>query len=267
MARTRPYTFFKSAEKEVLSSKILESYDIKDLLNYLNHDCWLILDLDNTVIEPEDNHQEMGGDQWFVSYLNYASQISLEENESHVALVLAVYHAVQHFVSLKLVQPEVAEMIKRYQSAGRSVLALTARGPEIVEPTLRELNRLDIDFSVGWGENGEALLDIGETKNPPIFKKGVLFCGGKPKEVCLKALLDLLGETPNVLMVDDKVKYLELMQKMVQESYDGIAVGLHYRRLDEKVKNHNFAAAQQKLLEIHEQLPDQAKEAIAKLKM
>lgn len=253
--------FFKCA------SQVVECYDINDLRNYLNLDAWLVLDLDNTTIEPEDHHQEMGGDQWFVSYLNYASRIPLEDNVSHVALVLAVYHAVQQFVTLKLVQPEIADIIKLYQASGKHVLALTARGPEIMEPTLRELNKLGIHFADTWGGSHELLLEVGEVKNPLVLKNGVVFCGGKPKEVCLKALLKFLGKTPNVLMVDDKVKYLEAIKKMVQETYDGTVIGLHYRYLDEKVKKHNFEQAQQKLLEIHEQLPEQAKEAIAKLKM
>lgn len=261
MARTRLHSLFSQ-------DQIRECYDINDLKKYINFDGWLLLDLDNTAIEPDDHHQEMGGDQWFVRFMDVASKVPLSEGDpNHLVLVLSVYHAVQYFVTLKLVQPEIVDIINLFQDVGKGkVLAVTARGSEIIKPTIRELNKLGINFSSGWGNN-EFVLDVGDNQHPPIFKNGILFCGGKPKDKCFKNLIDILGKTPNVLMVDDKCKYLDAMKKMVEESYQGTFIGLHYRRLDEKVQQHDFNKAQNKLQEVRANLPEEAQQALVKLGM
>lgn len=249
-----------------VKSDIIESNDIADVLKYYARDRYLVLDLDNTVIEPEDEHEELGSDQWFVRFLGYAKDLNLGENNIHAAtFVIAIYHAVQHHVQLKLIQPEIVDIIKVYLSCGNPVLFLTARGPEICEPTLRQLKRNGIDLSDQWGED-KCLLTIGDGDklHPPIFKSGGIFCGGKPKEKCLQAFVELLGNKPDVIMADDKAKYLEAVIKMVRE-HGGHAIGLRYGRLDEKVKLHDFEKAQEKLQEMSPKLSPDAQQAMASL--
>ncbi len=245
---------------------IIESTNIKDLLKFCAPGKTLVLDLDNTVIEPEDHHDELGSDQWFVAFLSHAKSLPLEENLDAAVFVIAIYHAVQHHVQLKLIQPdEIKEVMKAYLDLGNHVLFLTARGSAIREPTLRQLRRNGIDLSTHWGAEA-IVLDIGDgdIEHAPVFKSGGIFCGGKPKELCLKTFMSMLEKVLDVVMADDKEKYLKAVIKMVQE-HGGTAVGLRYGRLDEKVKQHDFPKAQRRLDELSPHLAPEAQEAMAVL--
>lgn len=258
--------FFPKPPTLEKKSDIIESTDIADLMKYYARGRWLVLDLDNTVIEPEDEHEELGSDQWFVRFLTHAKELDLGDNNIRAAtFVIAIYHAVQHQVQLKLIQPEIVDIINAWLACGNHVLFLTARGPEICEPTLKQLKRHGIDLSNLWG-NDTLVLNIGDgdIKHPPVFVNGGIFCGGKAKEKCLKALLDFLDQKPDITMADDKAKYLDAVIKMVND-YGGNAIGLRFGRLDEKVKRHDFKKAQQKLQEISSQLLPDAREALATL--
>jgi hypothetical protein len=257
--------FFRSHKSFEPECKIIETKDIRDILK-LKHctlGTFVALDLDNTIIEPEDEHQELGSDQWFVQFIEYASRVKADKQEA-IALVITVYHAVQHHVGLKVVQPEIVRIIQILQDLEIPVIGLTARGSEIIVPTRRELKKGGIDFLNQW-EPESAVLDIGAKGNLPVYKDGIIYCSGHPKDQCLKAFFDRVNIYPEkVLMVDDKEKYLTAVGKMVNQ-YGGSMVGLRYGFLDEKVKNHNLEEAQRKLAEIRGHLVDEAKEALVKL--
>lgn len=266
MANSQFFAPAPSAKAEA-TSQIIESNDITDLLKYIGDGKKkiLVLDIDNTSAEPEEQHEELGSDQWFVCFLNHARSINLSEGIDVAVFVIAIYHAVQHHVQLKLIQPEVISIIQQYAEAGIPTVFLTARGPEICEPTLHQLKRNGVDLTSQWGDD-KTLLDIGDgdTQHAPVFKRGAIFCGGKPKEKCLKAFLQ--DRKPDIVIADDKRKYAEAVIKMASE-YGGKVTALHYRRMDEKVKNHNFEKAQRKLHEMSPQLSPQAQEAMAALGM
>jgi hypothetical protein len=260
--------FFPKLIVSEKKSEIVESNDIIDVLKYCARDRCLVLDLDNTVIEPDVSHEELGSDQWFVGFINYASNLDLaKQGIDAISLVITIYHAVQHHLLLKLIQPEIVPVINLYLNLDNPVVFLTMRGSAIKAPTLRELKRLGIDLSTKWGKR-ELILDIGDgdTAHAPTFKNGVIFCGGKPKEQCLHAFLKFIDKKPDIIMIDDKVKYLESVIKMVN-NYGGSAIGLRYGRLDEKVKQHNFEKAQRKLDELSPHLPPDAQEAMSILKL
>jgi len=264
MARARPQN--PNAFFPPQPDNIIESQDIIDIMPHYKRDTWLVLDLDNTIWEPADEHDELGSDQWFMKLWNYGTKVDLSgDNLDGAVLVLAIYHAVQHQVNMQLIQPEAINVIEFFQAMGNQVLFLTARGSEIMLPTKQQLMANGID-TLANSPRMEIVLDIGEKKNPPIYNNNVVYCSGKPKEKCLKALLDVAEAHPNIIYVDDKDKYLHAVGKMVKE-YGGQATCLHYRRLDEKVLKHDFQKANRKLEEIRADLPNEAQEALMKLKM
>src|SRR5579872_2364098 len=93
-------------------SKIVKSQSIRDVLNLTTFGTWVVLDLDNTVIE---SLFELGSDQWFSKLIAYACEKKSENTPSAVEQVIELYTAVQHHLRMKAVEPEVAKLIRALQ--------------------------------------------------------------------------------------------------------------------------------------------------------
>lgn len=220
---------------------IYEITHIRDLLKECHYNTCLVFDLDNTVMESS---QELGSDQWFVNLHQYVCQSIPDQNEA-VNLVLSVYHAVQHHTKMQAVEQSVARIIHLLQEIRIPVLALTARGKHIAQPTLQQLNSIGIDFSAHWPKNK---LDLILQNNKEVqFDQGVLFCEGENKGECLKTLFKTTQFFPQqVTMIDDKEKHLHRTRQAVEE-YGGKFVGLRYSYLDDKVKAFDLGKSMQQL--------------------
>lgn len=246
------------------TNPIFDTTNISDILKHHENFKACFFDLDNTVMEPHDDHEELGSDQWFVKFIEYASKVDLEKDDKAVDLVLSIYHAVHHHINVKPVDDEVVTVIKSLQENGIPVFALTARGAEIKEPTLRQLDSIGIHFSRNWPDENVSL-DETNKKNPPIFHHGVIFCSGNDKGKTLQQFFDKHAFYPEkVGMCDDKLKYVEASKQTVT-SYGGKHVGFRYGKLDEKVKKFNMHNATIKLLELKKKLPDDARLSMKKL--
>jgi hypothetical protein len=129
-----------------------------------------------------------------------------------------------------------------------------------------------VDLSLRWGTKvREFEVEHNGKIHTRIFKNGGIFCGGLPKAKCLAAVKEkLLAEDvhlhKSVIMVDDKYDYLSPIIQMIVEQ-GGEAKGVHFRRMDEKVKNHDFAKAQLKLFAMRSQLSIEAQDAMDKLQL
>lgn len=241
-------------------SEIHESKQIKDFLAHLNEGdehSFVVLDLDNTVME---SIQELGSDQWFVKLMAYAIEISPSKETE--ALVLAIYNAVQQRTKMKAVEDDVVSIIKKLQNRGTPVLALTARGPEIMQATFNQLDLIGINFyNKRWGQDSFKL-KIDDKEDRVIFNQGILFCSGSNKGICLDAFFKAINYHPqNIIMVDDKEKHLESVKKIAKGNF----VGLRYGYLDEKVSQFKKEKAEAQMAEISHLFPDGAKEALERL--
>lgn len=240
---------------------IYQSNNIRDILKYCTYNTWILFDLDNTVCEPI---QDLGSDQWFTSFFEYAATVTLDKAEAF-SLVITVYDAVQQHVSHRAVEPGIVRLIYLLQEAGVPVLGLTARSNRITERTLQQLGEIGIDFSRYWGK---AHIDLSvEGKQTPVFHNGIIFCDGLDKGKCFKSFSDYIDFfPPAVVMADDKEKHLHAVNKVV-ENAGGSFVGLRYGYLDEKAAGLDLSRATVELTNISHLLPEGAREAIAKLKV
>src|SRR5437667_9774476 len=112
-------------------SKLVKSQSIRDILNLTKFNTWVMLDLDNTVVE---SLFELGSDQWFSKLITYAcenesknTQSAARENESKntqsaAEQVIDLYTAVQHHLRMKTVEPIVVTLIKALQDIGVPVI-------------------------------------------------------------------------------------------------------------------------------------------------
>jgi hypothetical protein len=229
----------------------------KEALKHFNYDTlkttWLVLDLDNTVMEST---LELGSDQWFSVLFSHGIK-TVSDIELAKAAIFIVYHEVQHHVRTQLVEPKIGVIINALQYLGVRVLGLTARGEPIMKPTLRQLNEIGIDFSKNCLQHD----------SNPNYSGGIIFCDGGDKGEALTAFLNKVPEAPeHVVMLDDKGKHLEHVSKAL-EPLDIHFSGLRYGHLDEKVSVFDMQRANAQLASLFERLPTKAREAIERLKL
>lgn len=237
-------------------NSIFEHNQIKNFLQYCHYNSFIVLDLDNTIVEPS---QELGSDQWFEKLLDQACKIS--PGHETVELIVKLYHAVQHHTILQPVENKVVFLIKALQDIGIPVIALSSRGTPIITPTLVQLNRLGIHFNRQWGQ-----LTLNFTENgiqsAAIFKSGIIFCNGYDKGKCLNTFFSAIKFYPkNVLMIDDKEKHLRSVEKMIN-AYSGKFAGVRYGFLDEKVTKINMENADIQLVKMQKQFLEKDKKTL-----
>jgi hypothetical protein len=219
---------------------IKESSVFREVLKLIQYNSWLVLDLDNTVMEPRC---ELGSDQWFVELNKHACQLMPNNKEDAIALSVALYHEVQHHLKVKAIELNAIKMIKYVQAIGIPVIALTARGNVLKKTTKRQLQEIDINFDK------------------------IIFCEGKNKGDCLKAYLKMQEQLPShIVMVDDKRKHLEHVMHAI-ESLEIPFNGIRYGFLDDKVNQFNFASTHIQLEKIKHKLPSSTKMIIEKFQL
>lgn len=245
-------------------SQVLDSQSIRDILKLITHESWVILDLDNTVME---SLLELGSDQWFTKLIEHACHHMPENTTSAVALVITIYQAVQHHIQTQAVEPEVVNLIKALQDVGIPVLALTARDHSLIETTFRQLDEIGIDFSKNQHGHRPTVSLGNNPKNAATYHGGIIFCNGNDKGECLSAFLEKCTKHPrHVVMVDDKQKHLSHVRTAVealQIRFDGLRYGL----LDTKVKNIDMKKAHAQLIHLKDKLPSPIQDAIDKLQI
>ncbi|MDX1902146.1 MAG: DUF2608 domain-containing protein [Gammaproteobacteria bacterium] len=248
--------------RPIKNSIIHEISSIQAILNHVHPKSWLIVDLDNTLIEIV---QTVGKDQWFSTLMRYACTLPLDKTEA-IAAVITIYNAVQHHVSAQAVEATTVETIKELQKKNIPVLALTARGKEIIHPTLKQLKNVGIDFSEQWGEH-QFPLPIHENNEQPFFWNGIICCSGRKKGDCLKIFFDAIDQTPeHITMVDDKLHHLTCVEKTIEIQGVGFT-GLRYNFLDEKIKHVDMDQANRELTDMAHQFDQFTLQAIEKLKI
>lgn len=240
---------------------------ILKVLEKVSFDSCVIFDYDNTLAEPTDSFQSLGSDQWYSKLLEYAYQLMPDQREEAKNLVITLNHAVQHQIKMQPVEDKTNRVVKVLQDINIPVMLVTARGLDIIKPTMRQLSEeLNLDFSKQWPE-GYLKLDVGEGIDTPIYYNGQIYCSGYDKDKCIKSFFDLIRYCPkHVVMADDKENHLTHAKKMFEErgeSFDGI----RYCRLDNKVKTLDLEKTTIRLFEMQDILPVNAQQAAQKLNL
>jgi hypothetical protein len=246
-----------------LSNSIIETNSMRDILKLITYNTCVIFDLDNTVME---SFHELGSDQWFVKLIEHACQVIPNTDEA-IACVVALYHAVQHHVTAKAVETNVAMLIKRLQEAGVSIVAVTARDACLVAPTLRQLKSIGIDFSYqGIDTVSEPI--VKDNKLVAYYHQGIIFCSGNDKGVCFEAYAKQYGcHVQSMLVIDDKEKHLRALQKTAKSMGVLSFKGVRYGYLDQKVSELDMQAAHIQLHYLKPTLPAAVHPHIEKLQI
>ncbi|MEX1013517.1 MAG: DUF2608 domain-containing protein [Waddliaceae bacterium] len=218
---------------QTVSGVIVESGRFSDLLDYLKEDTWVILDIDNTLIEPI---QTLGSDQWFRYRIKWYKEQGYDDHNS-LLKALDEWQAVQFITKVKLVENETPQVIRSLQDEGRSVMGLTSRGLALATRTVEQLASVNIDLSRATFSDRDLLFF-----NPRgiLYRKGVLFCAGTHKGEAFHKMLDLSQVKPNsVLFIDDRPSDLKSVEEVCER--EGIEfIGLRYGFVDQKVEDFDY---------------------------
>lgn len=213
-----------------------EIKSLHEALKSISFDTWVVLDLDNTVME---SMLEVGGDQWFSSIFKH-----IIGNGYSKEIAIDIYHEVQAYIKMKSVEPEIVKVIRALQDIGIPVIALTARNYDIRHSTIRQLNEIGINFNNSGIVKPEGL----------AFSKGIIFCDGKNKGEALRDFLIKSQIRPkHITMLDDKGSYLEQVERILEGSrirFDGLRYGF----LDHKVTGFNVELARVQLAHLKRSL-------------
>jgi FMN phosphatase YigB (HAD superfamily) len=207
---------------------IIESNKLATILEHIQpgKKTVVIFDLDNTVFTAPG---DAGSDQWFTH--------ELVQSKKPIEEVLPIYFKLQEKLSLELTEKDTPELISNLLEENVIVIGLTARSPELEPRTISELTRLGIGFSTILSHDIE---------NPKFhYHSGVVFVGSRDKGEVFKEVLEESDLHPkNVIMADDKEKYLTSVEKVVT-NLGAEFTGIRYSGMDERVKNFDPVRAEQ----------------------
>ncbi|NDD55176.1 DUF2608 domain-containing protein, partial [bacterium] len=229
----------KQLLKPPASKLIVEHTTIDAVKQYLVPGAVVIFDIDETVMRLQHDHQ-YGSSKWLQKLIQFASVEHGCGQEDIDRLILPHYYTAQEQAPVCAVEAHTVAFIKELQQTKVPVMALTARRLEVMEPTLRNLRALGIDFSVTAPLKEPTSFAI---NHPNLFIEGIMFCGGvqrtkenekavHAKDRAIKALFRHCNLKPTrVVVVDDNPAYLEsIVDTIVSMGID--CVGIRYGACD-----------------------------------
>lgn len=214
----------------VLFGYIVESMEFSDILRHLDASTLIVLDVDNTLIEPI---QELGTDQWFYRRIEQYRNEGLEWRPA-TKKALSEWMAIQSITKVREVEPGTAKLIRRLQDEGYTVMGCTTRGLGLSTRTIEQLKSVGIDLTITAPTKDEVFLI---NTRGILYRGGIIFTAGSHKGHAFYKFLDKIRYKPkNVVFIDDKVKHVIQLEE--ESMKRGIPyVGLRYGYLDEKVRN------------------------------
>lgn len=220
-------TFFSQGWGE-----ILETQQFQDLKKHTDPQTLILLDIDNTIMEPT---QQLGSDQWFQHRVQRYKKKGLDSSDA-LETALAEWMAIQNVTKMRLVEPSTAEVIHKLQNEGYTIMGFTTRGLGLSTRTIHQLKSLGVDLSRSAPIQEELHYMNGEGV---LYRKGILFTAGSHKGTAFTKFLDLAELSPkSVAFINDKESNLLPVQKACQTRKIPF-IGLRYGATDERVHNFN----------------------------
>jgi hypothetical protein len=213
-----------------LHAQIIEIKYIEEALQYIRPESLCLLDIDNTILEP-DNEEQIGSEQWFYSTLQTMQQeMPYEEAKNK----LVIYYAkLMLTLSLKLVEDSTTAEILNKISQICTTLGFTARELILAPMTHEWLEHYHIQFNAPVFDKGFIFGEI-----PILLYNKVIYCKGHKTADTLFTILNHFEIHPtHIVYIDDKEHYLKAIESECARR--GIEfIGLRYAYLDKKVEEY-----------------------------
>lgn len=181
----------------------------------------VVFDIDNTMMATD---LDLGSEHWFMWQAELIKQ-GVDGRGGAVAAsvedLLRVQSWIYAMTTMHPTDASVPEALAGFADRGIHTLALTSRGPEMRDATLREISRAGIDLGrtapgPSGGYAGQITLDAGQ--KPVILEDGVLLTQGQHKGTMLVSLLAKVGlEVDAIVFVDDRPHHLDGVQEAFKD--------------------------------------------------
>lgn len=160
-----------------------------------------------------------------------------------------------------LTNPDIPDLIEGLQGAGNPVMALTARGGNLVDPTIEQLKSERLRYSKEK-DSGAANIDFSKhapedriNKKPKLeyngyevdgrkgkyfkkvtYKEGVALVGGADKGKALQGFLKEIGHSyKQIIFVDDSQRNITNLENAYADTEEHMTI-IHYTEFDRKKK-------------------------------
>lgn len=210
---------------------VVESGKMKELLSHVGEETWVLIDVDNTLIESSI---QLGSAQWRNYIRKKAENAGYSKEEAELVLD-EFWLFVQPFVPVNLVDSEAKSVVDTLKKDGVFVVALTARDPIEAFHTAKQLASVKLDLSNTFLSPRLSL----PLTAPALYQNGVVYCGENTKSSVLKALFKASGKTPRkIVFVDDKMDQINDLKSAFEHSKIEF-VGIRFSAADARVKAFN----------------------------
>jgi hypothetical protein len=233
-----PFAFSDGQTQSIPHSLVTQSFsEVKETIDQevLEHGAdqvLLVFDIDNTTLSTE---WDIASEHWYLwqSDLISKSEFGTGAVASNVPDLLTVQTWILQMTNMRLAEPRIASDVKELGQLGVRAFALTSRGLDMRDITLREFSRSQFDLaSIAPGSKdgtasrytpydlkdpetyGITADDVTKfklnTAKPVIYDHGIMFTSGQHKGVMLKTFLKKysLG-IKSVIFVDDRPHHLD----------------------------------------------------------
>lgn len=186
---------------------------LENELKNLSADSLVVLDIDYTLIVPDDRILAPCGKEYFQKLLKQL-QCMGEYGE-----ILGSKVSLQSTVSV--IDENIFTILKTLKDRQIKTIALTAMPTgkfglisNTADWRINQLHLLGIDFDWTFSNIDSITLESFEgKKNPPVFKKGILASGKYPKGEVLVAFLKHVNLSPSkIVFVDDKMEFINSVE-------------------------------------------------------
>lgn len=226
-------------------AKIVETVTIDEIIPFIDDDAWVLVDLDNTTFEGK---QALGHTEWFY---DKAFRKMREEGltlEEATRECYPEWIEIQKVCPVKPVEEAFVPALKLLQQRGIVVMGLTHRQPSLVEPTLRQINSLGLNFLESAPDHTSFSVP---SSTPTMYKQGVLFTGeyNKKGETFVRFLSMIDQKPKKIVFIDDKRSHVDEVNKaLIPHGVEYL--GIHYKAIEhaEKVYFPEVAEFQQKYM-------------------
>ncbi len=231
LVATISYTF------TFLFAEIQEVHHFKELKNYVDSDSFLLIDIDDTLLIPD---QMLGCDEWFMERMKELQNNGFSFEEA-LEKVLFEWEGIRSLTSMQLVEEDCKQMIEELQEKKIPSICFTTQRFALAPRTIYQLNQHGIEM-----KRSSPILEnqFFMTQNLGIlFFDGVLFTNGTHKGKTLLNFCERNQLYPKkIVFINDKLSHLKEVELSCYEN--GIEfIGLRYAYSDKKKSSFDYTIA------------------------
>ncbi len=190
----------------------IETKKINDVLLHTDANTLVAFDLDDTLMQAT---QYVGSITWEKHMTAHFQKEGFDKQEAKKK-VCKIWRKLQAITSVKTVEPDTLKVLALLQEKNIQIMGLTARRPEVLDSTIKQLNSINLSLNANPLHPEEILFD-----NSACYVENVLYLGqGKNKGETFVNFLKKINHVPQkVLFVDDARHHCEhVSQALFQEN-------------------------------------------------